>query len=255
MLSAANIHFAYLGSTATRGEVVRGVSLDLPPGTVTAILGPNGAGKSTLLRLLLGTLRPSSGRVTLGGKDVATIDAWQRAGAVAYIGQRTSLAGPMTVRRVVELGRHAVGDSSVAVERAMTRAGVKELEGQTFENLSAGQQQRVGMARVMAQLDGPTGPLGKTLLADEPVSAMDPRHAMEALQLLKGLAADGVAVAVVLHDLTLALRYADRALLLDCVGERSAAGPVADVLRPEVLAPVYGVGFEVLSGRAVVPVD
>lgn len=261
VLAAADVHFAYHHGHApsSRGEVVRGVSLNLRPGTVTAILGPNGAGKSTLLRLLLGTLRPGRGRVTLGGEDVASVDAWRRAGALAYIGQRAALAGPMTVRRVVELGRHAVGDSSAAVDRAMERAGVTDLAAQTLETLSAGQQQRVGMARVMAQLDGPPppGPLGKTLLADEPVSAMDPRHSMEALGLLKSLATQGVAVAVVLHDLTLALRFADTALLMDKDGAQAAAGPVADVLTPAVLEPVYGVGFEVLSGeggRAVVPV-
>jgi iron complex transport system ATP-binding protein len=256
VLAAADVHFAYHHGRppTSRGEVVRGVSLDLRPGTVTAILGPNGAGKSTLLRLLLGTLRPGRGRITLAGEDVASIDAWRRAGAVAYIGQRAALAGPMTVRRVVELGRHAVGDSSAAVDRAMERAGVTDLAGQTLETLSVGQQQRVGMARVMAQLEGPPGALGKTLLADEPVSAMDPRHSMEALRLLKDLAGEGVAVAVVLHDLTLALRFADSALLLDRDGAQAAAGSVADVLTPAVLEPVYGVGFEVWNGRAVVPV-
>src|SRR6185369_6151052 len=116
MLAASGVHFAYPGSDA---EVVRGVSLSLRPGTVTAVLGPNGAGKSTLLRLLLGTLRPSAGRVTLGEREVTAIEPWERAAAVAYIGQRTALAGPTTVRRLVALGRHAVGASDQAVKKAM----------------------------------------------------------------------------------------------------------------------------------------
>ncbi|MFT3683775.1 MAG: hypothetical protein QM783_02420 [Phycisphaerales bacterium] len=107
---------------------------------------------------------------------------------------------------------------------------------------------------MLAQLAIQPGQLGRTLLADEPVSAMDPRHATEALGVFRGLAGEGVAVAVVLHDLTLALRYADEAVLMDERGSLAAAGPVAQVLRPEVLAPVYGVGFEVVAGRAVVPV-
>lgn len=230
------------------------MSLDLPPGTVTAVLGPNGAGKSTLLRLLLGTLTPKAGTVQLGDQELTRVPVWRRAAAVAYIGQRSSLAGPMTVRRVVELGRHAVGVLPGAIERAMERAGVATLADQLFETLSAGQQQRVALARVMAQLEGGVEPLGKTLLADEPVSAMDPRHALDALTLLRAMAADGVAVGVVLHDLTLALRFADRALLLDNAGSPVASGAAADVLRPEVLGPAYGVAFEVLSGRAVVPV-
>ncbi|MFT3683776.1 MAG: ATP-binding cassette domain-containing protein [Phycisphaerales bacterium] len=144
MLAASGVHFAYPQSAA---EVVRGVSLALRPGTVTAVLGPNGAGKSTLLRLLLGTLRPAKGRVTLGDREVTAIEPWERAAAVAYIGQRATLAGPVTVRRVVELGRHAVGRSDEAVERAMARSGVAELAERTFETLSAGQQQRVSLAR------------------------------------------------------------------------------------------------------------
>jgi iron complex transport system ATP-binding protein len=252
MLSATDLHFAYPRSA---GEVVRGVSLTLQPGTVTTVLGPNGAGKSTLLRLLLGTLRPATGRVTLGDREVAAIDPWERASALAYIGQRATLAGPMTVRRVVELGRHAVGSSSAAVDMALVRTGVTELADRSFDTLSAGQQQRVSLARVLAQLTTSTpGPLGRTLLADEPVSAMDPRHAMEALACFRSLAAEGVAVAVVLHDLTLALRYAHNALLMDQSGRTAAAGPVSEVLRPQVLEPVYGVGFEVVGGRAVVPV-
>lgn len=259
MLSATGLYFAYPGPRSDRGDVVRGVSLDLPPGKVTALLGPNGAGKSTLLRLLLGTLTPTAGSVRLGGDDLSRVPVWRRAAAVAYIGQRSSLAGPMTVRRVVELGRHAVGASDRAIERAMERAGVAQAADRLFETLSAGQQQRVALARAMCQLDrgdavATPSPLGRTLLADEPVSAMDPRHALEALAMLREVAAQGVAVGVVLHDLTLALRYADLAVLLDETGALVASGAAGEVLRPEVLAPAYGVGFEVLGGRAVVPV-
>ncbi|HZW05750.1 MAG TPA: ATP-binding cassette domain-containing protein [Phycisphaerales bacterium] len=258
MVTATDLHFAYRGKgAASRREVVRGVSLKLPAGSVTAVLGPNGAGKSTLLRLLLGTLTPAAGVVRLGAAELQSVPVWRRAAAVAYIGQRSTLAGPMTVRRVVELGRYAVGASDAAVDRAMERAGVGGLAGAVFDTLSAGQQQRVALARAAAQLDGPgDAALAKTLLADEPVSAMDPRHALEALTLLRSLASGGVAVCVVLHDLTLALRFADAALLMDEHGSPVATGPAADVLRPEVLAPAYGVAFEVLNGSgggAVVP--
>ncbi|MBY0309126.1 MAG: ABC transporter ATP-binding protein, partial [Phycisphaerales bacterium] len=137
MLRGDDLHFAYPGSA---GEVVRGVSLSLEPGSVTAVLGPNGAGKSTLLRLLLGTLTPASGRVTLSGLDVRSLDPWRRAAAVAYIGQRGALAGPMTVRRVVELGRHAVGPNAAAVDRALALAQAPDLADRIFQSLSAGQQ-------------------------------------------------------------------------------------------------------------------
>lgn len=234
--------------------VLRGVSLAAPPGTLTVLAGPNGAGKSTLLRIMLGVLRPGGGRVTLGGDDLHAMPARERARRVAYLSQRPGVAFPFTVAQVAAMGRWGAEDAEAA-RRALAQVGLADRAGEVFGVLSAGQQQRASLARALAQLDGVGQPV---LLADEPVSAMDPRHAIETLGALRTLAGAGGVVVVVLHDLALAARFADRALLLRHDGTAAAAGPAADVLSPETLAPVYGIGFtrvEVGGGRCVLPAD
>jgi iron complex transport system ATP-binding protein len=233
-LRADAIHFSF-----GPRRVLRGVSLEAPPGTLTVLAGPNGAGKSTLLRIILGVLRPHSGRVTLGESDVHALPARERARRIAYHSQRPSVAFPYTVAQVAAMGRFASPDVE-PTRRALAQVGLADRAGEVFGALSAGQQQRVSLARALAQLDGLPHPV---LLADEPVSAMDPRHALETLASLHALARAGGIVVVVLHDLALAARFADRALLLRHDGSAAAAGAAGDVLAPERLAPVYGVVF------------
>lgn len=239
-----NVSFAYsLGR-----RVLHDVSFELPEG-ITAIVGPNGAGKSTLLRLMLGVLRPSSGRVTLGERDAAAIPAARRAARVAYISQRTDLAAAFTVREVVSLGRFAVGADADAVARAMGQAHVLDLSDRPFTSLSAGQQQRVSLARALAQLDGDRR-AGRVLLADEPFSAMDPAHALACGGVLKGLPAANIRSAIVMHDLTFAARNCDHALILTNHGRVSAFGPTSDTLTPPILSAVFGMEFDRFSSAA-----
>ncbi len=122
-----------------------------------------------------------------------------------------------------------------------------------FGLLSAGQQQRVTLARALAQLSLPAPPGTRALLADEPCAAMDPRHALTCLGLIRQLAADGLAVGVVLHDLSAVLRFADEAIVLDSAGSLAAAGPLDTAVTAPVLGPVFGVPFRQVndSGRPV----
>jgi iron complex transport system ATP-binding protein len=230
--------------------VLRGLSLELRPGVVTAIVGPNGAGKSTLLRSLLALLNPWEGRCTLDGTDVRALPARRRASALAYIPQRSSVVGGFRAREVVRMGRHALVRDETAVEDALGAAGVADLGGEVFAALSVGQQQRVTLARALAQLAWGRGRSldGRALLADEPVSAMDPRHALATLRLLRAVADAGAAVVIVLHDLTSALRFADDAALLASDGALVGSGPASAVLSPAGLEPVFGVPFERFSG-------
>jgi iron complex transport system ATP-binding protein len=226
--------------------VLHGVSLAPPPGAVTAVLGPNGAGKSTLLRVLLGAAAPHRGRVTLDGAPIASLRAGQRASRVAYVSQRPGVSAPMTVDHAVRLGRYARpgtrADSDRAVARALERVGLAAHAQRPIAELSAGQQQRAAMARALAQLDG-TPAAQRVLLADEPAAFLDPAHALLALELCAHLAGEGATVVVVLHDLSLALRWCAHALLLRADGRVAASGPAADVLAPQVLEGVYGVSF------------
>lgn len=235
--------------------VLTGVSLSLEAGKVTAILGPNGAGKSTLLRLLIGAASPWTGSVRLEGRALMGMDRRVRARAAAYVAQRGGVAFPFTVREVVRLGRYGVEDQSrdgVCVEAALERFALHEVAQTPVGALSAGQQQRVSMARAWAQLgfDGHgIAPEARAILLDEPVSAMDPAHGLEAMGALAELAelgtrnGAGVAVGVVLHDMSLVLRFAHRAVVMHCGGTVAAGGTVEEVVTPRVLGPVYGVEF------------
>ena len=246
-LRAEDLHFGY----RPRAPVVRNVSFGLAQRAVTALVGPNGAGKSTLLRLLLGTLTPQAGRVTLDGRPLAALGHRERAARIGYVPQRASLAFAFTVRQVVRLGLYAAGRADGgAVDGALRAVDLAPRADEPFGVLSAGQQQRATLARVLAQLHGRPSPI---ILADEPVSAMDPRHALETMTLLRGIAAAGGSVLVVLHDLTLALRWADRALVLDAEGRLVADGPAAESLEPSVLGGVFGVRFDRIGDRALIP--
>ncbi|MBL8991633.1 MAG: ABC transporter ATP-binding protein [Phycisphaerae bacterium] len=224
--------------------VLRAVTASLPPGQLTVILGPNGSGKSTLLRLALGLLRPARGAATLDGTPTWRLAEPARAARIAYCPQRTSLAAPFTVAQFVRLGRFALPPDEHAVAAALERMELAERAADRFDTLSAGQQQRAAIARVLAQVAGDGPP--RFILADEPCAAMDPRHALAAMSVLREQAsARGLGVAVVLHDFAIARRFADAALLLDAEGSVAAQGNPEHVLAPGPLERVFGVPFEV----------
>ncbi|MFT3719542.1 MAG: heme ABC transporter ATP-binding protein [Pseudorhodoferax sp.] len=213
--------------------------LRLVPGRVTAILGPNGAGKSTLLALLSGERRPSRGRVLLDGQDLAGMAPAALALRRAVMAQEAPVAFDFLAREVVELGRYPhrlrpSADEAGIVAQAMRDTGVAHLADRVFNSLSGGEKARVHLARALAQG-------GRWLLLDEPTAALDLAHQHQALQLLRRLAhAQGLGVVLVLHDLNLALRYADGAVLL-ADAALQAAGPVREVLTPERVLAVWGV--------------
>ncbi len=248
-LQAAGLSFSY----RPQRPVLSDVSLSVEPGSITGLLGPNGAGKSTLLRLLIGVLSPTSGAVTLDGAPVAAMDHRDRARRMAYVSQRSTLAFAFTVRRSVALGRFAAGaapSDGPAIDSALAAVDLSDRADDPFGTLSAGQQQRASLARAIAQLDLPHPPAGtRVLILDEPASAMDPRHTLQTMELLRSLADRGMAILVALHDLPLASRACDRAVVLDSRGRVAAAGPVAAALDPLVLQPVFNVRFD----RSLVP--
>lgn len=255
-LACASVVFGY-----RRGApILRDVSCSLTPGEVTAIVGPNGAGKSTLLRVLLGLRAPWSGRATLDGRDVGRMPGRERAARIAYVPQQASVAGAFTARQVAAIGRFALARDDGAVERALRVMESLDRADEPYGTLSVGQQQRVAVARALAQLDHDArpgaGPPARYLLADEPIAAMDPRHAGATLAALRALAKDGVGVGVVLHDLTAARRCADRAVVLGESGALAADGPVDRALAPDILEGVFRTRIELVetaSGAALLP--
>lgn len=224
-----------------RHPVVRGVSATLEAGTLVGIVGPNGAGKSTLLRAMLGLLPASDGRVLVDDRPVAGMARDAVARRIAYLPQGQTLHWPLTVERLVALGRlpHLAPMSklshadSAAIERAIERADVGALRGRVATELSGGERARVLLARALA-VEAPA------LVADEPLAALDPGHQIDVMALLRREAEGGTLVVAVLHDLGMAARYCDRLLLLDG-GRLVADGCPLDVLTPVNLRSIYGI--------------
>ncbi len=230
VLEVQALHFGY----EPKVPVLQGVGGSLSAGRLCALIGPNAAGKSTLLRLMLGHHRPWSGIVRLGRKDVQALSPAARAALASYVPQRGAAGFTFTVAQVVAMGRHAQRPDPEAVARALDTCDLASVMDRPYLHLSAGQQQRVLLARAIAQ----SGGTGRVMLLDEPGSAMDLRHLHRTMKHLRELAAAGLAVLVVLHDLNLAAHYADDVWLLD-EGRLAARGPVLEVMKPAVLEPVY----------------
>ncbi|HEY6556654.1 MAG TPA: ABC transporter ATP-binding protein [Polyangiaceae bacterium] len=227
-------------------RVLSNVSLDVRAGEIVAVIGPNGAGKSTLVRVLAGTLRPSTGEVTLEGRDLLTLPRREIARKVAVVPQESSVAFGFTVREVVLMGRapHQSGllypsrEDLEALESALRACDLSELADRPLSELSGGERRRVVIARALAQEP-------RVLLLDEPATHLDVRHSVALYELVRRHAAErGVACLCVMHDLNAVERWADRALLLDA-GRVARAGPLHEVLVPELLEPVFGVALRV----------
>lgn len=231
--------------------VLNDISCTIQSGSITAIVGPNGSGKSTLIRLLAGLRVPASGNITLNSQALESIGHRDRARSIAFIEQRPNLAFDFQVRKVVEFGTHANGNDPSRVEDAIERFELKEIQAKPYSHLSVGQQQRVSIARAWVQIAG--NPAG-FLLADEPCSAMDPKHAQSTMSALKTLAQTGIGVGIVIHDLSSAARWADHAIVLNQQGEVAAQGSIADALTESVLSTVFEVQIrrhELLNGQCV----
>jgi iron complex transport system ATP-binding protein len=221
--------------------VVEGVSFACAAGEFVALVGPNGAGKTSLLRALAG-LVPSTGTIRLGPADLRALDPRARARAVSYLPQGHEAHWPLPARDIVALGRlpHGARDpsrlrpaDSAAIEEAMRLADVEALADRPVTRLSGGERARVAMARVLAV----GAPL---LLADEPTAALDPRHQLDVMNVLRKATRTGATVIAVTHDLGLAARFADRILVMDEGSLVIAAEPAA-AFAPEILARVFGI--------------
>lgn len=242
-----------VGVRAGASVLLSDLDLDLTPGEVGVVLGPNGAGKSTLLSVLAGLRAPDSGSVLLGDCVLHTIPAEVLALERAVMQQDSAVAFDFSVREVVELGRYPhrlrpSADEAGIAREAMALTGVSHLADRAINSLSGGERARVQLARVLAQVWHPLPDRRpRWLLLDEPTAALDLHHQHQTLATVCSWARDrGVGVFAVLHDLNLALRYADRVWVLDG-GRLQASGPPAQTLNAAVLRQVWRVHAEAVE--------
>lgn len=239
--------FSAINLTVRAGTVdlVCDASLSVAPGELVALIGPNGAGKSTLLKALMGLETPVSGGVMLDAQDFAAITPLERARTIAYLPQSRPLAWPLLVRDIVALGRFAYGaaphtlsaEDEAAVIQALEAVDALPLANRRSDSLSGGEMARVHLARCFAAQT----PL---ILADEPLAALDPLHQWQVMDLLKAYVARGNGALVVIHDLALAYRFADRLVWMQD-GRIVAEGPPRDSMTPARLAQIYGIDAKI----------
>lgn len=229
-------------------RILRGVDFSGGSGEFIGLLGPNGAGKSTLLRILAGLIAPSAGTVGIGGQDLRKMQSIEVARKVAYVPQDTHVAFDFSVWEIVLMGRHphvprfameGERDHEIAA-RALGSVGVRHLADRSITSLSGGERQMVFIAKALAQQP-------RILLLDEPISALDIRHQLHVLSLVRSYADGGATAIAVLHDLNLAARFCDRVYIM-ADGQIAAQGRPDVVYTKESLARTYGV-------RAVVRYD
>jgi iron complex transport system ATP-binding protein len=225
-----------------------GLDARFEPGRVTCVVGPNGAGKSTLMACLAGLRRPDAGEVRLGEAAVLKLGAAARARRIGFLPQTPEIAWPIDAEALVALGRtpHRSSGRSPA-DRAAVAAAMQATETTAFadrrvDTLSGGERARVLIARALAGEP-------EWLLADEPLTGLDPGHQMDACGLFRRLAHEtGYGVVLTLHDLPLALRLADRVLVL-AEGGLIAAGAPTEALTPEIIRRAYGVDARLVAGH------
>lgn len=250
------------GIVAGYGEkmILKGIDLVLPAGEFLGIIGPNGSGKSTLIKALTGVIPLKQGKVLFAGRPLRDYAPHERARCIAVVPQPSVPLFSFTVREMVEMGRHphigrfaAAGETDLhAVEEALALTDISHLQQRTVDQISAGELQRVIIARALAQRP-------RLLLLDEPTAHLDIGHQMDIFALLVRLSTEqGLAILCISHDLNLAAEYCQRLILLS-MGQIAAMGTPSEVVTEEHLHEVYGtlvhVNASPYSGQPVVLVS
>lgn len=232
MIEVKNLSFAY-----GKRDILRDVSFKAESGEIVGILGNNGAGKSTLVTCLNRILKPKSGKIILNGKDAETLSKRELAQYISYVAQKNEQT-QTTVFDSVLLGRKpyikwSIGQEDIAVcDEIIERVGLSEMKLRALDELSGGELQKVMLARALVQQP-------KVMLLDEPTSNLDPKNQYEMMKLVRQVADEkNITVLVVIHDLSLAMRFCDKFLFMK-EGKVFNYGDKS-VLTDENIFPVYG---------------
>ncbi len=241
-----NINIKGVTYSYGRGDVLKGLTLDIHDHQFTALLGPNGSGKTTLLKLVSGAMKPDDGKVMIGDQNIYTMDTRTRAKAMSYVQQFFSSTFSYTVFEVAAMGRYPhiarfQGMKPMDIDiinRSLDEAGVIHLKKRSITELSGGELQRVMLARSLAQQS-------PWMLLDEPVNHLDIRHRTDILNAVRKRVDSGRAALCVLHDVNLASRYADRIVLMKD-GEIYKDGTPHEVLTEHNIETLYQVRVKVM---------
>ncbi|UOQ50960.1 heme ABC transporter ATP-binding protein [Hymenobacter cellulosivorans] len=227
-------------------------SVECRPGEFTVLMGPNGAGKTTLLRLLAGLYQPSAGRVLYHEKPLSTFSTSELAKSRAVLSQEIQLAFPLSVADVVLMGRYphfqrspSAHDQAIC-RQALDQLGMSSFADRDYSTLSGGEAQKVQMARVLAQIWEAPASGSRVLLLDEPVSSLDLRYQHQLLQIARDFSRQGAIVVAVLHDINLALTYADRLVFIR-QGEVYQTLTKPNALTARLLEDVFGLTMHIIS--------
>lgn len=234
-------------------QILFGVDAMVHPGEVAALIGPNGAGKSTLIRAVSGVLPVQTGSIFINGYDLLQLHPQESARLLSVIPQARNLPPAFTVREIVKMGRtpfigwlgNLTRDDESIVLSAMERTGTIDLADRRIGELSGGEQQRVLVARAIAQQP-------KVMLLDEPTTHLDIAYQLSLMELIVRLAhEDHLAILMAIHDLNLVTRFADKVLLI-VQGKMISSGSPANVLSEDILSSAYQVPMnvhELVSGK------
>lgn len=255
MIEAKGISYSVRGRS-----LLEDVSVTLKPGHLVAIAGPNGAGKSTLLKILTRELAPGKGSVTLDGRAMTGYTHLELARRRAVLTQQNKLSLPFQVQEVVMMGRYPFHKNAPEendykiVEECLRNVGMLPFARRIFTTLSGGEQQRVQLAKSLAQIWGTENAF---LFLDEPTNGMDLLHQYHALDIARQLADSGAGVVAVLHDLNMTLQYADEVLLMQ-KGRVRMSGTPAEVLTAGNIGEVFSVPVRLVKlpgseGNIIVP--
>ena len=232
-------------------QILKNINMTLPTGKFIAVLGPNGCGKTTTVKQINQILRAQSGRVLLGGRSVQDMSPLELAKTIAYVPQMTSGVMNGSVMDTVMLGRRPYiqwkpSDTDLEiVAKALMRLRLDGLSQRLYNQLSGGQKQTVLIARALAQTP-------QVYLFDEPVSFLDVRNQLEIMAIARELVdRDGKTVIMVLHDLNMALRFADHVVIMK-EGHVFAQGTPAEVITEENILAVYGTHAQICNGEYVI---
>jgi iron complex transport system ATP-binding protein len=232
--------------------VIQGITTEFAPGMLHVIVGPNGSGKSTFLKAFSGEWPLAGGEVFYDGASLRQLTRMELSRRRAVMSQLPELHFPLRVDDIVMMGRYPhfsfrpTRHDTAICRAAMERLSILSLAGRDYLTLSGGERQRVQFARALTQIWEPPDNGCRYLFLDEPVSSLDIRYQHQLLEQVRALVKEEIVLIAILHDLNLALQYADRILFLK-EGRVAAEGPALDTVRPELIREVFGVEAHVLQ--------